>query len=205
MQRKSIGSGRAIEQKGGDGDVPASVTDVLRGSGSPLEPALRADMASRFHRDFSNVRVHRSSAAEQSARDIDARAFTVGKDIVFAAGQYAPATNAGRSLIAHELAHVVQQSRQTAAAPGALRLGAEDSNHERQADEMSRSAARFEPLPRHDHVGPTVMRAVRTFSLTFDDGPHTAPLNKGTNRTEKVLNVLQDKGIKAGFLFNQPA
>ncbi|HEY5602068.1 MAG TPA: DUF4157 domain-containing protein [Gammaproteobacteria bacterium] len=72
--------------------------------------ALRIDMGQRFGHDFSDVRVHTGAAAEQSAGDVNARAYTVGHNVVFGAGQFAPQTHQGRRLIAHELAHVVQQS-----------------------------------------------------------------------------------------------
>ena len=89
--------------------APASVNQVLASPGRPLEPALRRDMEQRFGHDFSRVRVHSGGVAEQSARDVDAHAFTVGQDIVFGAGQFAPGMHKGRRLIAHELTHVVQQ------------------------------------------------------------------------------------------------
>ena len=88
----------------------ASVDRVLSSSGRPLEPALQQDMEQRFGHDFSRVRVHSDAAAEQSARDVNAHAYTVGHQMVFGAGRFAPATRAGRRLIAHELTHVVQQS-----------------------------------------------------------------------------------------------
>ena len=75
-----------------------------------LEPALRQDMEQRFGHDFSRVRVHADAAAQTSARDVNAHAYTVGRDVVFGSGQYAPGTAAGRHLIAHELTHVVQQA-----------------------------------------------------------------------------------------------
>jgi hypothetical protein len=93
--------------------VPASVDQALAKPGRPLEPALRNDMEQRFDHDFSSVRVHTGAAGEQSAHDIDANAYTVGRDVVFGAGQYAPATTAGKKLIAHELTHVVQQGHAT--------------------------------------------------------------------------------------------
>jgi hypothetical protein len=91
--------------------APDSVGQVLASTGRPLEPALRHDMERRFGHDFSRVRVHLGGAAEQSAGDMNANAYTMGHDIAFAAGRYAPGTHKGRRLIAHELAHVVQQSR----------------------------------------------------------------------------------------------
>lgn len=88
--------------------APASVGMVLSGTGRSLEPALRQDMEQRFSHDFSQVRVHSGGAAEQSARDVNANAYTVGQDIVFGGGRFAPEMQEGRRLLAHELAHVVQ-------------------------------------------------------------------------------------------------
>jgi hypothetical protein len=90
--------------------APVSVDRVLAGSGRPLEPALRQDMEQRFGHDFSRVRVHSGAAAEQSARDVSAHAYTVDHNIVFGADQFAPETHEGRRLLAHELSHVVQQT-----------------------------------------------------------------------------------------------
>ena len=90
--------------------APAGVEQVLTSAGNPLAPPLRREMEQRFDRDFSRVRVHVGSAAEQSARDLNARAYTVGDDLVFGAGEFEPQTHQGRRLLAHELTHVVQQS-----------------------------------------------------------------------------------------------
>ncbi|EFH84870.1 DUF4157 domain-containing protein [Ktedonobacter racemifer] len=91
------------------GAVPASVDQALASPGRPLEPTLRQDMEQRFGHDFFRVRVHTGSAAEQSAQDVNANAYTMGHDIAFGAGQFALGTHQGRRLIAHELTHVVQQ------------------------------------------------------------------------------------------------
>jgi hypothetical protein len=94
------------------GDIaPAIVNEILRSSGQPLDESLRWRMEPRFGLDFSHVRVHEGTLADQSARAINASAFTAGHHLVFAEGQYAPHTESGRKLIAHELAHVVQQSK----------------------------------------------------------------------------------------------
>lgn len=86
-----------------------SVEHALASPGMPLEPALRQDMEQRFGHDFSQVRVHSGATAGQSARDVNANAFTVGHNMVFGAGRFDPGTQPGRRLIAHELTHVVQQ------------------------------------------------------------------------------------------------
>jgi len=90
--------------------APASVDRVLASPGRPLEPVLQHDMEQRFGHDFSRVRVYSGAAAEQSAREVNANAYTMGYNIVFGAGRFAPGTHEGRWLIAHELTHVVQQS-----------------------------------------------------------------------------------------------
>jgi Domain of unknown function (DUF4157) len=93
----------------GPTQAPPEVDQVLRAPGQQLDPVLREFMESRFGYDFSNVRVHTGSAAAASALSLDARAMTVGTDIVFADGEYAPGTRKGQTLLAHELTHVVQQ------------------------------------------------------------------------------------------------
>ena len=92
------------------GAAPASVDRALGNPGWPLEPVLRQDMEQRFGHDFSKVRVHSDAAAEQSAREANAHAYTVGNHIVFDVGKFATHDRAGRLLLAHELTHVVQQS-----------------------------------------------------------------------------------------------
>src|SRR5262245_33717628 len=91
--------------------LPSSVHDVLGSSGQPLDVNTRAWLEPRFGHDFSNVRVHTDAQAAESARAVNALAYTVGSNVVFGAGQYAPATERGGRLLAHELTHVVQQSQ----------------------------------------------------------------------------------------------
>lgn len=102
---------RLSGQASGDASfAPPSVDRVLAGSGRPLGSTLRQDMEQRFGYDFSQVRVHTGSAAEQSAQDVNALAYTVGNNVVFGAGQFTFGSHDGRKLLAHELTHVVQQS-----------------------------------------------------------------------------------------------
>ncbi len=89
--------------------APPSVESVLSGSGKPLDTQLQQDMGQRFSQDFSEVRIHTGMDAEQSAQEISAHAYTVGRNIVFGAGQFAPSSQQGKRLLAHELTHVVQQ------------------------------------------------------------------------------------------------
>jgi len=88
--------------------VAASIS-ALRGGGSPLPASTSAFFEPRFGADFSQVRVHTDARAADTAKSINAKAFTVGRDIAFGAGQYAPESHEGQRLLAHELTHVVQQ------------------------------------------------------------------------------------------------
>lgn len=91
------------------GTVPPIVHDVLRSPGQPLDPATRTFMEPRFGHDFSQVRVHTGERAAASAQAVNALAYTVGHNVVFGARQYMPTTHAGQRLLAHELAHTIQQ------------------------------------------------------------------------------------------------
>jgi len=99
-------------------DGQSSVRDALRSPARPLAPDIRADMEARFHHDFGSVQIHTGPRASSSADAMNAKAYTVGNHIVFADGRYAPWNAAGRLLLAHELAHAVQQ-RRGGAPPGA--------------------------------------------------------------------------------------
>src|SRR6266542_6108014 len=107
---------RSSGQSNGMDVTPPSVDHALASSGVPLNPALRQEMEQRFGYDFSTVRVHTGVAAEQSAREVNAHAYTVGHNIVFGTNRFAPETRDGRRLIAHELTHVVQQEQSGIAA-----------------------------------------------------------------------------------------
>jgi hypothetical protein len=105
-----------LEAKRLPGPIPEVTSSMearissLRGGGQPLDRETRAYMEPRFGHDFSRVRVHADGEAAEAARLVNAQAFTVGKDMVFGAGQYAPSTPQGQRLVAHELTHVVQQN-----------------------------------------------------------------------------------------------
>src|SRR5262249_14872045 len=104
LKKKEAGTAEAAA-----GYAPASVHEVLRSPGQPLDAATRGFMEPRFGQDFSSVRVHTDAAAAQSARDVNAHAYTLGHNVVFGTGAFAPGTHEGQRLIAHELTHVVQQ------------------------------------------------------------------------------------------------
>src|SRR5262249_22069295 len=107
----------------------------------------------RFGHSFSQVRVHTGDRATASARSVDAAAYTVGRDVVFGAGRYAPGTAEGKSLLAHELAHVVQQQGSGDTPPGSLPVAPESGELESQAE-----SAAGEVTP--GTAGPAVQRKV---------------------------------------------
>ena len=99
----NAGVGSLVEQE------RSPVQDVITSGGSPLDTGVRADMESRFGHDFGDVRVHTGAAAHESARSVNAQAYTVGSNIVFQQDRYDPSSDGGRHMLAHELTHVVQQ------------------------------------------------------------------------------------------------
>jgi hypothetical protein len=118
IARKKV-SGRATEPR----TAPAIVREVLASPGHPLDVETRAFFEPRLGRDLGSVSVHSDSRAAESASHVRARAYTVGHDVVFGLGQYAPTSVNGKKLLAHELTHILQQGstpqpmRQAPAAP----------------------------------------------------------------------------------------
>ena len=109
-QCRACGSTPGSGQRGPThaGGATPIVRDAPMPAGQPLDATTRALMEPRFGRDFSGVRVHVDGSAPKSAEAMRARAYTVGRNIVFAPGAYAPRSDTGQRLVAHELAHVVQ-------------------------------------------------------------------------------------------------
>lgn len=116
---------------------PPIVHEVLRAPGQPLDSATRAFFEPRFGHDFSQVRVHADAKAVESARAVNALAYTVGRDIVFGQGQFAPRATSGQHLLAHELAHVVQQGGQPASQQTNLEVGEPQDRFEKEADDVA--------------------------------------------------------------------
>ena len=112
------------------------VHDVVNSGGRPLEPEVRRDMESRLGHDFSDVRVHDDSAAAASATAVNAHAYTVGSNVVFQRDKYDPSSTEGRTTLAHELTHVVQQRSgpvDGSSAPGGIKLSDPSDRFEREA------------------------------------------------------------------------
>jgi len=117
---------------------PSLVKDVVgSGGGSPLDRDTRGFMESRLGADFSDVRVHTDATASESARSVQAHAYTVGDDVVFQSGKYAPESDSGKRMLAHELTHVVQQRSGPVAgtpAPGGIKISHPSDSFEQSAD-----------------------------------------------------------------------
>jgi hypothetical protein len=128
----------AIEQQ----EEPSLVKHVVgSGRGSPLDRETRGFMESRLGADFSDVRVHTDSKASESAKSVQAHAYTVGNDVVMQSDKYEPQSESGRRMLAHELTHVVQQRSGPVAgtpAPGGIKIS-DPSDSFKQAAESSAS------------------------------------------------------------------
>jgi hypothetical protein len=122
--KERVSGGPSVHRREGSTTAPHVTHSVsadvraLQGRGSPLPAETRAFFETRFGANFSQVRVHTDTHAARTASSINAKAFTVGRDIAFGAGQFSPDSQTGRRLLAHELTHVVQQG----AAPDLMRL-----------------------------------------------------------------------------------
>jgi hypothetical protein len=116
------------------GAVPPIVDDVLRSPGRPLPEDYRQVAEARFGFDFSRVRVHTDARAAESAREVNALAYTVGRHVVFGAGLYALESPSAQRLLAHELAHVVQQGGTWAGPAWSLGVSSPSDASERDAD-----------------------------------------------------------------------
>ena len=112
------------------------VHDVIKSGGRPLEPDVREDMEARLGHDFSDVRVHDDTAAAASATAVNAHAYTVGPNVVFQRDKYDPSTQEGKTTLAHELTHVVQQRSgpvEGTSAPGGIKISNPSDRYERDA------------------------------------------------------------------------
>lgn len=139
IDRRAKGPGRAAP------DPVGAVERVVRAPGRPLPDPVRQDMEAGFGRSFGHVRIHDTPRAAASAEGIGAHAYTVGNHIAFNRGQFRPDTDSGRFLLAHELAHTVQQSGAPAARPP--RISQPGDRHEHQANRAADAATTGAPMP----------------------------------------------------------
>ena len=167
--------------------VPPLVQEVLRSSGQPLDPATRAFMEPRFGHDFGYVRVHTDAKAADSARVVCAHAYTMGRNVVFGQNEFAPATHQGRELLAHELAHTIQQ-RNTSGTPA--------SADSQEVFEASASAA-----ARNVINGGTVARNLPACGRQIQRAPDRDPRWKNNMRAARYRGqVMANRIRKHGIL-----
>ncbi len=158
----------AIDAMPAPREAPPVVHEALHSPGQALDLTAREIMEQRFGHDFSGVRVHTDSKAAESARAVNALAYTVGNDVVFGANRYAPHLPAGQRLLAHELTHVVQQQDTTsqASAQSDLRISHPADPPEREAEAGAASVESSQRLPPvHSAPGGVIAREA------IDDGP----------------------------------
>jgi hypothetical protein len=164
----------------GELSVPAS---ALATGGAPLPPATRSAMERSFGVDFAGVRVHDDSDADRFATDIRARAFTYREHIFFGRSQFQPASAQGQRLLAHELAHVVQQGAASRAVPPMIQRDSDDSK-----DDAKKNKPLI-PIPVFDQVDPTII---------VPDVPGIPPFLRGQqvklSDVQKALEIFNSKG-----------
>jgi hypothetical protein len=123
-------------------EATADEINQMRGSGQSLDGAVQREMGSKMGADFSGVNVHTSSQADDLNQRLGARAFTTGQDIFFRQGEYAPNSDGGKELLAHELTHVVQQRKGGDLEPAAkMVVNPPDDDYEREADKVARQVS----------------------------------------------------------------
>lgn len=150
---------------------PSLVKDVVgSGGGSPLDRDTRGFMESRLGADFSDVRVHTDGKATESARSVQAYAYTVGNDVVFQSDKYSPESESGQRMLAHELTHVVQQRSgpvDGTPAPGGIQISHPSDSFE-QAAESSADRVMSSSTP---SVGSSAVTAPATVQRADTEGP----------------------------------
>ncbi len=160
LQRTAGNSGSAALVAGQEDQSP--VHEVVSSAGEPLAPDVRTEMETRLGHDFGDVRVHSDGAAEASARAVNAHAYTVGSHIAFQRSAYDPTGEAGRTTLAHELTHVVQQRSgpvDGTPAGGGIRLSDPGDRFEREASaNAERAVAAPAPVPAAPVQGAFVQR-----------------------------------------------
>ena len=149
---------RFLAQRAGSGpteldDGTASAIDSRRGAGHSLDEGMAGKAGSVMGQDFSGVKVHTDSTADNLSRELGAKAFTTGSDIFFRSGQYDPASSSGQQLISHELTHVVQQGASVPALQGKMSVNDPNDQYEAEADAVAAKVMSKEDdtaVQRHD-------------------------------------------------------
>jgi hypothetical protein len=192
--------------------VQNTVDEAIGAPAQALGPETRPIMEQRFGYDFSKVRIHSESRAANSAAALNARAYTLGNDIVFGAGEYAPETRRGKSLLAHELAHVVQQGGAPAAVEGTQTIQGPVEDSEQAADAAVRTASNplihsssaalriREQLRMTALWSAAVQRAVKTWGGEFDTDKYELATDPGMDGVEIDLRFKPGANVNAELI-----
>lgn len=174
------------------GEEKSPVLDVVSGGGRPLEDPVRADMEKRLGASFADVRIHDDAAAHDSAKSVNAHAYTTGHNIVFQRGLYDPGSKAGATMLAHELTHVVQQRSgpvDGTPAGNGVRISDPADRFEREASaNAERAMATVPPSP------PAALAAQRSAEETTTAAPPPAP---GIQRAAEEEEDVQGAFVEA--------
>jgi len=189
-------SGREVSQSQDksqtkDPNLPSAVQNVIQSEGESLDSGTRSRMESHFSHDFSHVRVHTDAEAAGSSQAVDARAYAVGNHIVFNTSEYKPGTLIGDALLAHELAHVVQQSEAEDKQPG--KSAQLDSGLEREAD--TGALAALKSLT--GSVKNSVVHGTENFKVGMRTGLSLQRCEKKKLTDEEKYEIVKEKMSKA--------
>jgi Domain of unknown function (DUF4157) len=160
-----------MPKENGSGQIDEAAIDrvhrAVQGGGQHLDDATRNFMEPRFGHDFSQVRIHADSQAAESAKGINARAYTLGQDVVFASGEYAPNTDSGKQLLAHELTHVVQQS---GGIQTKLATGKSQNTHGQKADRQTEAVTSLPKSAVHQQASDLIRKQTNQEISLFPQG-----------------------------------
>lgn len=208
LQRDNVGAPPAVNEA-----PPILQPGMDNADGQPLDPTTRAFMESRFGADFSGVRVHTDGKAAESAQSVNALAYTVGRDVVFGAGQYAPQSSTGQRLIAHELAHIVQQQNTPAVRQGKLGISNPTDSAERSADAVAQAVTTADnhsyrssalqirhQLRNSSFAYPTIQRQVNTWGGKYKTDKYELTKDPGWDGVEIELKFEPNKYADAELI-----
>jgi hypothetical protein len=196
VQRRAIANSISpISEGSNESEIPSILHEVLRSPGSPLDSQTRLFMESRLGNDFRQVRVHKDSQAIASAQMLNAKAYTLGQNVVFGEGQYTPETLPGKRLLAHELAHTLQQTRRS-----------EPCTLQREENQEAPGKA-AQPEQEETNAAKVVQQGVEIVVNNLDDkSPKFKKIKKEvtTQVTKEFKNAWQsfsptEKGVSIGF------
>jgi hypothetical protein len=198
-QKKLAAERRGVDEAAHSA-APPSVGEVMRATGEPLDQETLASMESHLGHDFSRVRVHTDERAAESASEVNALAYTIGQDIVFAHGRYAPRSAEGQKLLAHELTHTIQQSAGPSHPGGTAPIGAPHSHLEREADMAAAGLSMGSHLAATATSGPSLQKKDPTPEEVAGEALKTGPKDKKEKaqfeKAGKAEAAVEKKGTK---------